>query len=83
MILPANLTRHHLVPKARGGRDVELICKTCHRQIHALFGNQRLASGPGTLKSLKANPVMRKYLKWAAKQNPDRYYRGKARKGRD
>jgi len=82
MILPANLTRHHVVPKTRGGHDVALLCKTCHRQIHALFANRELAAELGTIKSLRAHSAIRKYLRWVTRQNPDRYYRGKTRKDR-
>ncbi|UCG34344.1 MAG: HNH endonuclease [Phycisphaerales bacterium] len=82
MVLPANMTRHHVVPKSRGGNEIEHICKTCHRQVHALFGNKELAGTLHSLPELRAHPEMRKYIAWVRKQNPDRYYRGRPARNR-
>jgi len=81
-MLPQNLTKHHLVPKSRGGRTTEKICRTCHRQLHALFTNKQLENELNSVESLKENEDIQKYLKWVSNKNPDKYFRGKLAKER-
>jgi hypothetical protein len=80
-MLPHNLTKHHLVPKSRGGRVTEKICRTCHRQLHALFSNKELET-LNSVEALKENGDFDKYLKWVKNKNPDQYFRGKMTKER-
>lgn len=72
------LTAHHLIPrqkvkqkKANPGPTVD-ICSACHRQIHNLFDNKRLAKELNSLEKLKAEPEMQKFLSWVKKQKPDK-----------
>ena len=81
MVLARNMAKHHVVPKSRGGRGIELVCRTCHRQIHALFSNRQLAQLE-TLAELRRDPAMREFLRWVAGQNPDRYLRAKTSRRR-
>lgn len=74
-MLLCNLTKHHLVPKSRGGRETEKICRTCHRQLHALFSNKELEKELNSVESLKENAEIQKYLTWVANKNPDKYFR--------
>lgn len=84
----ARLTVHHLVPrqkvkqkKADPGPTIN-ICSACHRQIHTLFDNKRLAQDLNTLESLQNEPEMQKFLAWMRKQKPDKsvqVHRSKAR----
>ncbi len=70
-----NLTVHHLIPKQHTKRkNLEIsstidICSACHRQIHVLFDNKRLAKELNTIEALKTEPQMRKFLAWVRKQN--------------
>jgi len=77
---PGDMSDHHLVPKMKGGRETETICHPCHRQIHALFDNYRLAKELNTVESLQAEPTFAKYLKWARKQPPGKRFKTKASK---
>ncbi len=77
MIRDRDLSRHHVIPRSRGGANVEPVCRTCHRQIHALFGNRQLARELNSLDRLRENPQMAVYLRWVATRNPDRYFPGK------
>ena len=63
-------TVHHLVPKAEGGKfgPRATLCATCHRQLHAMFTEATLAKELNSLESIRGNPAMRKYLKWASRQ---------------
>lgn len=74
-MLPKNLTKHHLTPKSRGGKETERICRTCHRQLHALFSNKELEDGLNSVEALTANEDVQKYLKWVRNKNPDQYFR--------
>jgi 5-methylcytosine-specific restriction endonuclease McrA len=70
------LTVHHLIPrqkvkqkKAAPGPTVN-ICSPCHRQIHNLFDNKRLAQELNSLEKLQNEPQMAKFLSWVKKQKP-------------
>ncbi|MBD0346220.1 MAG: HNH endonuclease [Coleofasciculus sp. Co-bin14] len=72
------LTVHHLIPKqkvkqkkAEPGPTVA-ICSPCHRQIHSLFDNKRLAKELNSIEKLKNEPQMQKFLSWVKKQKPDK-----------
>ena len=66
----ASYSRHHLVPRAQGGRNgpTAKLCSTCHRQLHALFSEATLARELGTIEQVLANPQFARYLKWARRQ---------------
>ncbi len=81
-MLLCNLTKHHLVPKSRGGKTTEKICRTCHRQLHALFTNKELARELNSVEALKENKDVQKYLSWVKNRNPDQYFRGNLPKER-
>lgn len=74
----ATLTAHHLIPRQNSRRKHEDpgptidICSACHRQIHILFENKRLAQELNTLEKLKDEPQMQKFISWVKKQKPDK-----------
>jgi predicted HNH restriction endonuclease len=84
------LTVHHLIPrqrvkqkKAEAGPTAN-ICSACHRQIHALFDNKRLAKELNSLEKLRNEPQMAKFLSWVKKQKSHKrlqVHRGKAAVG--
>lgn len=74
-MLLQNLTKHHLVPKSCGGKTTKKICRTCHRQLHALFSNKELEKELNSVEALKENTDIQKYLTWVANKNPDKYFR--------
>jgi 3-methyladenine DNA glycosylase AlkC len=72
------LTAHHLIPrqvvkrkKADPSPTVQ-ICSACHRQIHNLFDNKRLAQELNSLEKLSHEPQMQKFLSWVKKQRPEK-----------
>lgn len=71
----ADGSRHHVLPKSRGGRAVEVLCRPCHRQIHNLFGVKELARQYDTLDKLKAAPEMQTWIQWV-RRKPARRARG-------
>ena len=71
---PRLITQHHLKPKQKGGRarDRTQLCKPCHKQVHATFGNTDLARVYDSVESLRAAPLLKPFLLWIRKQSPDR-----------
>jgi 5-methylcytosine-specific restriction enzyme A len=77
-IVPSHLiTLHHLLPKQKGGKadDRVPLCKPCHKQIHATFGNGELARMYTDLNSLRSAPQLARFLKWIRRQKSDRVFR--------
>ncbi|MCA0987645.1 HNH endonuclease [Guptibacillus algicola] len=65
-------TVHHLTPKEEGGtfEPTANLCVACHKQIHALYSNQELAIRLNTVRKLKEDEKIRRFLKWIKKQPP-------------
>ena len=80
----AELTKHHLVPKSRRGNETVLICRNCHRQIHALYTEKELEREFGILETLLASEKLRPWIAWVRKRKPSGRLRTKTsnRKGR-
>ena len=70
------LTVHHLIPRQKTKRKkidpgpTINICSGCHKQIHTLFNNSRLAVELNSIEKLKHEPQMQKFLSWVRKQDP-------------
>lgn len=64
------MTKHHLVPKSRGGTDTELICRPCHAQIHAVYTERELADDFSTLEDLRTAPKLQKWMRFIRKRKP-------------
>lgn len=64
------VTVHHLTPKELGGTFLPTanLCIPCHKQIHALFTNEELATDLNTIILLRSHPELQKFLKWIKKQ---------------
>jgi len=72
------LTKHHLIPKQKGGDDTALVCIPCSKQIHALFANRELKQQYNTIEKLQANAQVQTWIDWVRKHNPvDIRYHGK------
>jgi HNH endonuclease len=67
------LTVHHLIPKQKGGQDGPRaeVCSACHRQIHVLYDNVRLARELSCVERIRDEPDMRRFLVWVRKQDPN------------
>ena len=74
---PRLITLHHLIPRQKGGKadDRTPLCKPCHKQIHATFGNTDLARVYATIDALREASLLQPFLKWIRKQSPDRNFR--------
>ena len=72
-IPPANLDKHHLIPKTEGGKKTQNLHRICHRQIHALFSETELARRYNTVEALLGNEAMQKFVAWI-KIKPDGFH---------
>lgn len=64
----ARASRHHLVPKLKGGRHkaTVLVHHICHQAIHARYSEAELARRLATPEALRAAPEMQEFLRWIA-----------------
>jgi len=69
--LGARVQSHHLVPKARGGREVAPLHPICHRTIHAHASNGELARMRGSRAVLLEVPAIAAFVRWVADKPPD------------
>jgi hypothetical protein len=71
---------HHLVPKSHGGTETVVLHRICHRQIHALLTEAELARHYPSVKALKAQTEMARFIRWV-QTKPDDFFE-KSRKSR-
>ena len=71
------ITLHHLKPKSLGGRAEHRVpmCRPCHKQVHATFGNRTLDRELADLDRLRQHPLLEAFMKWIRKQSPDRNFK--------
>jgi hypothetical protein len=68
----ARKTKHHLIPKSKGGKNTLDICRDCHKAIHACFSHKELAKEYHTIEKLLTRESFRKMVGFIAKQHPGR-----------
>jgi 5-methylcytosine-specific restriction enzyme A len=63
-------TVHHLLPKEMGGTfgSTANLCIPCHKQIHALYTNEEIATRLTTLTELRGDENLFRFIKWIRKQ---------------
>lgn len=77
---------HHLVPKSRGGRVTETICRDCHTAIHATLSNKELEREYASVDALLAHPELARIIGFIARQDGrvrTRLSRKQRRRGRN
>ncbi|MCG5535008.1 hypothetical protein [Ectothiorhodospira mobilis] len=74
------LTRHHLIPRARhhnrrnkrrfGRTEVRerviWVCRPCHSQVHRVLDEKTLERSYNTLEALQGHPEIRRFTRWIA-----------------
>ncbi|MFB5283697.1 MULTISPECIES: HNH endonuclease [Peribacillus] len=65
-------TVHHLLPKEMGGTfgSTAKLCIPCHKQIHALYTNEEIAARLTTLREMREDEKLSRFIKWLRKQPP-------------
>nr|WP_308302395.1 hypothetical protein [Bacillus sp. V5-8f] len=56
-----------------------MLCKACHKQIHAIYSNRELATRLNTIPLLLDDDEMKKYIKWIRRQPATKAVRTKKR----
>lgn len=81
-IPPGAGTKHHLVPKLRGGKrgPTVLLHAICHGKLHSLFSETELARHYNTIEALRGHPEVAKFVRWVARRPPG--YRSSNRRAR-
>ena len=70
-----NISRHHLTPKSKGGKNGPTIMlhNICHQKIHSVFSEKQLKTEYHTIEKLKSNEEIAKFIKWVAKKDASFY----------
>jgi 5-methylcytosine-specific restriction protein A len=71
----ARASRHHLVPKLKGGakKPTVRLHQICHSAIHARFTEAELARRLNDPASLKAEPELARFIAWV-RAKPDDFH---------
>lgn len=71
----ARASRHHLVPKLKGGAHLPTVRlhQICHSAIHARWSEAELARRLADLDALRAEPALAPFLDWV-RTKPDDFY---------
>ena len=75
--LPEKPSKHHLIPRSLKGREIVLLHRVCHRQIHATFTERELFNYYHTIDRLLENDNIRKFVDWVKNKPPDFHVRTK------
>ncbi len=71
----ARASRHHLVPKLKGGAKLGMVRlhQICHSAIHARFSETELARRLPDVERLRDDPALADFLSWV-RRKPDDFH---------
>lgn len=71
----ARQSRHHLVPKLKGGARGETVRlhQVCHAAIHARYAEAEIARRLADVESLRGDPEIARFLAWV-RTKPDDFH---------
>jgi len=81
--IPPHLeSRHHLVPKLRGGKHgpIAVLHTICHSKIHSVLSETELARNYATVEKLRQHEEIARFVKWVRKRPPEFRSRNRAPK---
>ncbi len=80
----AKASRHHLVPKLKGGAKGQtvLLHQVCHSAIHARFSEAELARRLHDVESLRRDPALAEFLAWVRTKPDDFHARTASSRGK-
>lgn len=61
---PQVVQKHHLRPERRAESPTVMLCRPCHRQIHAVFTNEELREAYDTIDALQSADRLQGYIGW-------------------
>ncbi|MEO1235959.1 MAG: hypothetical protein AAFX76_04145 [Planctomycetota bacterium] len=76
------LTRHHLIPRARHKKPrtrrnharadlnaaIAMLCRPCHATVHQVLSEQELAEAYHTVEALAGHPDVARFVAWVRKK---------------
>ena len=76
------ITKHHLVPPSKGGKDMPtvLLHKICQEKINSVFELMEQKRYYHTIERIMENEEMQKFVKWLKKKDPEFYEKTKSKK---
>ncbi len=81
--IPPHLeSRHHLIPKLRGGKHgpIAVLHTICHSKIHSVLSETELARVYNTVEKLRQHEEISRFVKWVRKRPPEFKSRNRAPK---
>jgi len=73
MIEGKSIDYHHLIPKAKKGKEAEKIHRICHVKIHSCLSENELQKYYYTWSRLLSHEEIQKFVKWVSKKHPEYY----------
>lgn len=81
--LETYVTRHHLIPRSKGGTVTISCCPTCESFLHRTWTHNELRDIYNTVELILNNEKFQKFLKWRLKQPATVLFKSSAGKFRD
>lgn len=70
-----NVHGHHIVPRCKGGKEVQPTCEDCESFIHSTWSHNDLRDYFNTVDKIKVDERYQKFYKWLLKQKIDKGFR--------
>jgi 5-methylcytosine-specific restriction protein A len=61
---PQVMQEHHLQPEHRAESPTVMLCRPCHKQIHAVYTNEELRADYDTIDALRDADRLQGYIEW-------------------
>jgi hypothetical protein len=71
MLRGKSVTRHHLIPKLKGGKETVRLHQICHGKIHATWDENTIRDHYNTVAKIRAAPEMASFIAWVKKKPPE------------
>lgn len=75
--------KHHLTPRAKGGKETANTCPTCEGYIHSTWNHNELRDTYNSVEAILTSPKFQAFLKWRRKQPPTVVFKSDRGKFRD
>ena len=75
--------KHHIIPRAVGGKETIDTCQTCEEYIHRTWSHRELRDTYNNVEAILTNEGFQKFLKWRRKQPATTLFKSQPNKYRD
>jgi len=75
--------KHHIIPRAKGGKKTVPTCETCESYIHKTWSHNELRDIFKTAEAIKADKGFQKFLRWRKKHPSTTIFKSHPGKYRD